>query len=647
MHVNLKRRREFKRKERYGMKFKSLHLYNWLSHKDSMMPLDTLSCFRGENGAGKSSVEQAIEMLLTGRSASTDDKGTGSRDLIRRGTEKSAITAEIEDGGRLIKMRCSVTEKSGRTVTIKDPADESWTVSDYLAGLAMKREVLDCLCNGRYALDMDDARLKKFLAGIILPTSVVWDDWVEGAVNQCGLQVDWSLKAFDVIVLAYDQAYNERKAINRTLKDWREPDPVAVQEMDPQSIRSRLNERQDQRTKLALQRQKVLDGWQRANDARGKLAGKVQGLEFKIATEQERRAVVAKELLSAKALKEAEKLAAGAEKGKKLEAEMQQNAGALAEVRRTLAKLNDLGEAGVCPTCSQAITPEVFAVIEVPIAEKCEFLTDQALDLQDARKLLGDYEGAERVLAAHAQAVKNLALVDEHIAGVEKDIAELKAEIAENQETAQPDTTDVDLQIADLDSRIEKGNAALTAAIQADDARKAYAQALDAKARLDAKQGLLERLVEYFGAKGIQAKLLDEHVGGFERSMNKVLATWGYACHLQFDPFAFSLSFAGKDAVYNLRTISKSQKHAFSIAFQVALAKVSGFGFVVIDEADMFLDANRGQMYRALMGAGLDQVIVLQSDLRREIPKAANSVFYLLTLDRSGDVPVTKVERLT
>ena len=120
------------------MKFSSLHLYNWLSHQDSMMPLDTLSVFRGENGAGKSSIEAALEILLTGRSEQTDDKGSGLRDLIRRGTEKSAITAEIEDGGRLVKMRCSVTEKSGRTVIIKDPADESWTGSDYLAGLALE-----------------------------------------------------------------------------------------------------------------------------------------------------------------------------------------------------------------------------------------------------------------------------------------------------------------------------------------------------------------------------------------------------------------------------------------------------------------------------------------------------------------------------
>ena len=226
------------------------------------MPLDTLSVYRGENGAGKSSVEQAFQMLLSGRSESTDDKGSGSRDLIRRGSDKCAITVEITDkallGDRTAKMRCSITEKSGRTVIIKDPADESWTGADFLSTLAMKREILDCLCNGRYFIDMDDARQKKLLAGIILPTSVTWDDWVEGAVNDCSLTVDWSFKAFDVIRMAYDAAYEERKQINRRIKDWKEPEPVPVQEMDAQAIRARLAERQAERTKLAISRNEAI-----------------------------------------------------------------------------------------------------------------------------------------------------------------------------------------------------------------------------------------------------------------------------------------------------------------------------------------------------------------------------------------------------
>jgi exonuclease SbcC len=633
------------------MKFKSLHLYNWLSHQDSMMPLDTLSCFRGENGAGKSSIEQAIEMLLTGRSASTDDKGSGLRDLIRRGEDKCAITAEITDtallGARTAKMRCSITEKSGRTIIIKDPADESWTGSDFLSMLALKREVLDCLINSRYFIGMDDARQKKLLAGIILPATVDWDGWVQPAMNECELRVDWSLKAFDLIGLAYQAAYDERKAINRKLKDWREPDPVAVSEMDAQAIRARLKERQDQRTQLALDRQKLVDKWQRAQDASGRLQTKLAALKAKLKVDEERKETAQFALLGKTALKAAQTLAAGAEKAKQIDADVQRTTGELAEVRRTLAKLNDLGESGKCAMCGRPVTEAEWLKFAQPSIDKQDLLIGSERDLQAARKALGDYDGAQRVLTAHQQAEKDLALIGSHIAEIEGEIEQVQAEIKQAAEVTQPNTAEIDTKIADLDTRIEKGNTALTEAIQADTKRQAYTAAMDAKKKLDAKKELLEKLVDYWGPKGIQGKLLDQHVGGFEGNMNKVLANWGFAAHLSFEPYQFGVSFAGKEQVYALRCISKSQKAMFSIAFQVALAKVSGLNFVVVDEADMFLDANRGQLYRGLVAAKLDQVIVLQSDLRREIPKVANAVFYMLQLDRSGDVPTTKVERLT
>ena len=633
------------------MKISSLHLYNFLSHQDSMLALDAISSVRGENGSGKTSIEQALEMLYTGRSDSTDDKGSGLRDLIRRGEDKCAITAEITDatllGGRTAKMRCSITEKSGRTIIIKDPADESWTGSEFLSMLALKREVLDCLINSRYFIGMDDARQKKLLAGIILPATVDWDAWVQPAMNECELRVDWSLKAFDLMGLAYQAAYDERKAINRKLKDWREPDPVAVSEMDAQAIRARLKERQDQRTQLALDRQKLVDKWQRAQDASGRLQTKLAALEAKLKTDEERKETAQFALLGKTALKAAQTLAAGAEKAKQIDADIQRTTGELAEVRRTLAKLNDLGESGKCAMCGRPVTEAEWLKFAQPSIDKHDLLIGSERDLQAARKALGDYDGAQRVLTAHQQAEKDLALIGSHIAEIEGEIESVQAEIKQAAEVTQPNTAEIDTKIADLDTRIEKGNTALTEAIQADTKRQAYTAAMDAKKKLDAKKELLEKLVDYWGPKGIQGKLLDQHVGGFEGNMNKVLANWGFAAHLSFEPYQFGVSFAGKEQVYALRCISKSQKAMFSIAFQVALAKVSGLNFVVVDEADMFLDANRGQLYRGLVAAKLDQVIVLQSDLRREIPKVPNAVFYMLQLDRSGDVPTTKVERLT
>jgi DNA repair exonuclease SbcCD ATPase subunit len=295
------------------------------------------------------------------------------------------------------------------------------------------------------------------------------------------------------------------------------------------------------------------------------------------------------------------------------------------------------------------MTEEIFEQVAAPlIAEQDKLITAYNTAMAD-RKSLGDYEGAAKNIEAHTQAEKNVKLVDAHIAEYEKDIERLRKEMPDETTVAinKPDTSALDAKLADLDTRILRGNQALTAVVQADTNRQHYDAQTEAKKKLDRKQALLEKLVDYFGPKGIQARLLDEHVGGFESSMNKVLKGWGYRCHLQFDPFVFGVSFDGKEQVYNLQTISASQRAMFSIAFQVALAKVSGLNFVVVDAADIFLDANRSALYRTLVGAGLDQVIVMQSDLRREVPKIPNAVFYLFTLDKAyGEVPRTVVERL-
>ena len=173
------------------------------------------------------------------------------------------------------------------------------------------------------------------------------------------------------------------------------------------------------------------------------------------------------------------------------------------------------------------------------------------------------------------------------------------------------------------------------------------------KKKLDTKQETLEKLVEYFGPKGIQAKFLDEHVGPFQASMNAVLAGWNFRCELQFEPFSFRAGLAGSGECFALRAMSAGQRAMFAAAFQVALAKVTGFNFVFVDDAEVFSEQNRVTLFKNLLGAGLDQAFVLAADVRRNIPvdqsgqPRAGMAFYLFTLDRSGAVPTTVVERLT
>lgn len=626
------------------MKLLNLHLENILSHTENSFEFAPLTVFRGHNGAGKSTLVASVETMLAALCDYTDGRGAGVQSLLRSGHDKGYIAGDIEHGGEVRTLRCAITEKSGRMTTCKKEDDAGYTGTDYLAALALRRDVLACLVNGKHFFAKDEKEQKKLLASIILPKSAEFEPWVWPAVEQCGLQVNRTLEAFDLILSAYDAAYKERTAINRLIKEWRETAKPEAQTMSVDDIRARLKERQDARTAAAVKRGKLTEKWIAAGHARDKAQQKLQAAEVKLSTEQSRRAEVETNLLSKAKHKEQQNIAKCAEEAKKLDADITRIAEELRGVRQALAKMNDLSEGGKCPTCTQAITDEAFGTICAPlIARQDELLKDQQRTL-DSRACLGDYQQAEKDLAAHNQAERDLKMIDGRIADLEKEIADLKSE--SGHETAEPNTSAIDAEIADLDARIERGNTALQAAIADDTLRKQYDAAMEQKKQLDAKRDTLERLVEYFGPKGVQAKLLGESVGPFQQKMNRVLAGWGFECRLEFEPYSFGVALAGSGTFLPLRTLSASQRQMFAVAFQVALAKVTGLNFVWVDAADIFLDDNRSKLYRSLMGSGLDQIVVLQSDTRTEIPQAPNAAFYMLRLENEGGLPTCRVEKL-
>jgi DNA repair exonuclease SbcCD ATPase subunit len=632
------------------MHFKSLRIEGALSHKDTTLELAPLTVFRGFNGSGKSTIVNCFNALVTGRTSFTNEKGQFLESLIRAGEDKCVITAEVGDAGETRILRTSITEKSGRTPTCKKADDAGYTGTDYLAMLAMKRDVLRVLIDGSWFFNplRSEADQKELLASIILPATVEFDKWVWDAMTECGIgaNIIRTQKPFELIQECYDAAFNERKAVNRYIKDWREPEkPANLAPNAPDDIRARLKDRQDKRTECAVRKQKLVGDWDKQKSAMEKSGQQVEALKKKLESERWKREDAAKGLLSAAALKEHKKIAGEADKARKIDADVIAVRAEIAAQRRTLTIFTDAAEAGNCPTCLRDLPEDAVLGISDPIAAKIQELTERERELLKQRQAIGDVDGAQKNLDAHATAEKQVTLIDEHIAEAEKDLAEAEKQ-ASTEMPAQPDTTAIDAELADFDRRIEMGNAALQEAIRAESAVETHKKAMEAKATLDKKKEALEKLLDFFGPKGISAKLLDESVAPFEASMNKILAGWGFECRLSFSPFAFMVRNVGSEQFFPLKTMSESQQQMFRVSFQVALAKVTKFNFVVIDRADVFLDSNRAQLYKNLMAAELEQIIIFQSDDRREVPKAARSAFYMLSLDKSNDPPVTITERL-
>ena len=512
------------------MHIKSIQIENVLSHQNSTFNLGPLTVFRGDNGSGKSTIIYALQALATGIADCSDARGSGLKALIRSGEDRGAVTAEIADDGELRKVRCSITEKSGRTMTCGKELDASYTGADYLAMLAMKKDIMAILINSKNFFGNGDAKSeaaqKDLLASILLPDTIEFEEWVWPAVDTCGIRVNRSQKPFHLIQACYDAAYEERKAINRGLKEWRQPETPGENAMPLEAVRARLKERQDQRTALAVRRNGIIGKYENQASARKKSLERIEGLELKLATEQGRRTDAAKGMLSKGKLAEAQNIAKCADTAKGMDADLERIAAEIRATEKTMSALNSLRESKKCPTCTQEVTEEEFNKIASPVVDQQNKLLDEQIRTMEGRKVLSDYEGARKDLERHHQAKKDVSLIDSHIVDIEKDIADLKKEAQPEQTKTHPDTSAIDAEIADLDERIEKGSAALQEAIQADSVRRHYATAMEAKKQLDAKQQMLEKLVDYFGPKGVQATVLDKSVAPFEASMNAIMAGW-------------------------------------------------------------------------------------------------------------------------
>ena len=127
-----------------------------------------------------------------------------------------------------------------------------------------------------------------------------------------------------------------------------------------------------------------------------------------------------------------------------------------------------------------------------------------------------------------------------------------------------------------------------------------------------------------------------DKMGAFREAINEILHPFGYDVQIpgpELEMLVGPFPIGQQIKTYQL---SESEKWRFSVAFQVALAKVSGLGFVVLDGADVLVGPNRGILMETIMQAGLDQVFVLASTTDLLTPAPAGIYVFSLAIDEHG-----------
>jgi hypothetical protein len=640
------------------MKLSTIHLEDFGPYVDQTVNFDQpLNVIRGDLAQGKTKLSQAIQLSFAKICDGIDGKGSGFRDKIRLGQDKAIITAGLETAQGTIQIRTTYGPgKRGRDSVVI--AGEGGNAVNLAAGfqqyLQRSEERFSCVLDSEY-FTRPGTDQRAILASLVLPTHHDFDAKMKELVEKhLGKVIDWNASPVAVIDKVFGDkssgVYNARTQAKAALGAIYIPQKPVQPQYPAELVQQKL---------LAL-REKAS---QEAKKVKRSGTAQTGRIEKDIENKQSDLLLLNNDY--SEAIKERgaidSRLLDGPELAKLKRTRDQRSAydtlqTAIDAFAREIQGMKDAQEIyeglrsdAHCPTCHQEITAKF---IDGEIAKHKELEQQSAKsqsELMMQQAALGNITEAETKLEHHErdvekklENVKRITSLSEKITTTEKAIKVLEASLAtaKTAESEPVDTTAIDA----VNTEISEWEARLAPAVQYESTvtqiETATKQWQDKKNDVDE----LETLCEHFGPKGIKATLLQNHIGGFNESVNRVLNWWGYSATLSFEPYSFDVvTPETAPKTLPVKELSGSELFRFLVALQCAISVYSKIKMVLIDKADILIDAHRGKLFagvKHLLDTGLlEKAFIFVADKRREAPKQEGVGFYL--------VEKGKVERLS
>jgi energy-coupling factor transporter ATP-binding protein EcfA2 len=572
----------------------------------------------GENGVGKSTIADAIALVLTGRCRGVNGKGEGQKDLIRGGADEARITLHL-DG--LPPITRTIHRSHGANSTVPTEA--------ILAKLGATDAYVTAAVYGHTFFDLGHADAKALLMRLL-------DVQIE--LPEEGGAVTLNLDDAD---LKYKAAFDQRASLKRTLAAM----PVRPLPPAPAWLPDAKDRREDHDTRTQLDVADARTKYEAAVEMTAELRAKAgQVLQALEAARRE----PAQGLDALKALHEQ-----ATEDLRQAEAELAEADNAMqaaralpAEATATLqAEVNELrvfvrriedgaptakkpgrpkkGDQG--PTCvlGQGI-PCMTPAAEFQAVKKA---TEQRIADLEAKVKAGT-ERAQAIGAATTRANQASIAVDRQ----ERRIADLDVKIV-NEQRRLADLERLTREWLDLEPDAKQAQAAvnqrtdeLNAAIERQRELADYQKTLDLieqdqQRRQDVQDDLTkaERLVDLLGPKGLRMKALNDALDDFHEAINAALEPFGFTLAISVDPWQVLVSHAntgGRQLPFAL--LSKGQKLWTGLAFQLALAAVSGLDFCIVDDAEGVVGEARARLTDVALDAPVGQILIVKAQAEHE-----------------------------
>ena len=628
------------------MRIESLALKNFRSHASEKFSFDKFTFVVGENATGKSSLAYAIEFLLTGKCPATDAGGRGAESLIRIGAGEFAIEADVEVGSVTTKLFRAKSAK-GHTFSVNGKPVDLRLAQDgieKISGTTM--DVLSAVLNSSRFLQMDEKAQKALLTQVLASEKITVPQEIlmDAKVVDPAPFATWNgtLDSISQIDSAYKHFYDLRTDTNREIKALGTvAEPEALEDApDYKTTWKRLDDLRSELTAItarkAREEERYESALKNANDRRQRLS-KVKDEAIKrllVDTEADRLQGIAdsrekydatagkigsfKQSIAAAETEARNEIATkrGVVEGKRRNLQEQ-----ISSKEEQIAILTRIKSAD-CPTCQRALsakdkstlgmklndelvnlqkalkdTDAEMPGLNVPEPESLTKLRKSLAKLETELATFGDIADAESALKAHREAM------------VDADRCE--RELKDIKDPSAPDLAELRSQIAELGSRIGKGEEVLNQVQAIERERQAFADWKSKKETLDGRVEILNRLVDFFGPNGIKTRLVGDKLAPFSKAMNNALLAFGYSVDFDIEPYTLRIE---KDRIQlSPKQLSESEQFRFGVSFQIALAMATGVRFVLIDRADVLDSESRGELTAMLLESGLDQAVVMST----------------------------------
>jgi hypothetical protein len=612
------------------MTISHLHIKGFRSLADARCTLSPmLTCILGPNGSGKSSIAEAIQYALVGHCNLTDRKGAGISRQISNGAAQASIDIATDFGVVMRTItpsgaRVSVGERTGKDAEAVLTAN--LTSTDLLMAMLRSDGFIGLPTKGQTDILFS------------LSGGEVNAEWVKSHINDQERealkdQLATLLKGAALMDSLYKAAYGMRTEANANAKNAKaQRAAMAPGDTLSDADRERLTAEKRRVSDALTAKQRALGA--SVEQAKSRNAAQVRHTEANSRLDQLK--TKRRDLGAMPKASDADLDGMRTRRQEAIDASKKafQSAVALAAeadgLERGISEFSALG-AGRC----------VLGDVACPLGQEQR---DEAVSLatarvNDLRRASAEANETYRTRDAEAadlgnqivQAEASITAANEHIRRAEDldsqiAAAEQDAEAAQNayRAIATVDTDETQREIDELQATLARIDEQISADVEARRQTASMADAQRAAETAQARADALDALVKKLEPLGLPAQAMAETVGNVIGQVNDVLSMFSeFRIRLEGETLLVTTD---RGEVW-LVDLSESEKLRVGAALQVAFAKLTGFGFVIVDAADRLDNDNRKPLMSMLLHSGV-QAIVLATPLNGHRPKGPGVVAY-------------------